>query len=313
MPGLTALIPLDGTELSESSFALLPVAKQLGISKVVLLSVWDGDWDDERDNIPGRAEDMKGVGDKGRAYLEGYLNSKTAEVSNLGFEVEIAVRSGRAADEVIEQAEASDADLIIIATHGRSGIARWRLGSVADSIIRHASCPAIVIGPNVDEELAPYNLKRVLVPLDGSALSELALPIAAYVAKQTGSTIDLVRTVSVAPVSYDDSMGVYPVDLLTAMEDAARTYLDRMAAGLGEGTRTAILVGSPADQLIEYMKENPAGLVVMAAHGRTGVKRVLLGSVTDRVLHGSAPVLVLRPEEGAKSGLVEAAGGAAAS
>ncbi|MPZ48715.1 MAG: hypothetical protein GEU75_05275 [Dehalococcoidia bacterium] len=313
MPGLTALIPLDGTDLSESAFALLPFIKQLGIARVSLLSIWDDDWDDERDNIPGRESDIRGVAEKGRAYLENYLSGKADHVRSLGIEAETVVRSGHAGEEVVAYAEEAGIDLIVIATHGRSGIARWRLGSVADNIIRHASCPALVIGPNVEEELSPYAIKRIIVPLDGSALAEQALPIAAWVARLTGATIDLVRSVSVAPVSYDDSMGVYPIDLLTAMEDAAKTYLDRMASIVGEGTRTALLLGSAADQLLDYMKENPADLVVMAAHGRSGVKRVILGSVTDRVLHGPAPVLVLRPEEGARTALAEAAGGAAAS
>ena len=71
----------------------------------------------------------------------------------------------------------------VVATHGRSGIARFRLGSVADKIIRQSPAPVLVIGPNVDVELAPYALKRVLVPLDGEELAEQALPIAAWIAR----------------------------------------------------------------------------------------------------------------------------------
>jgi nucleotide-binding universal stress UspA family protein len=307
MPGLTALIPLDGTKLSESAFALLPFAKQLGVAKVVLLSVWESEWDRE-ERIPGREEsELQEVAEKGRAYLGAYLNSQAEHVTSMGFEAETVVRIGRAAEEALEYIGGAGVDLVLIATHGRSGIARWRLGSVADSIIRNAPCPVLVIGPNVNVELAPYALKRVLVPLDGSALAEQALPVATWVARVMGAEIDLVRSISVTAVAYDEGYGVYPVDLLTAMEDAAKTYLDRIAAALGGNVRTALLIGGAGDQILEYLQENPAGLVVMAAHGRAGVTRLVLGSVTDRVLHGPAPVLVLRPEAEAKSALVEAA------
>lgn len=315
MAGLTALIPLDGTEFSESAFELLPMVKSMGVDKVVLVSVWQSAWE-EKDHPEGRQEgEWKEVEEKGRTSLEAYLNERAERVKAMGFSSEGVMRTGKPADEVIDYAETSDADLIIIATHGRTGIARWRLGSVADVIVRHAPCPALVVGPNVEVELKPYALKRILVPLDGSALGETALPMASWISRLTGAEIDLVRSVSVAPVAYDDTMGggVYPIDLLTAMEDASRIYLDRMASVVGGKARTSLLIGGAGDQILEYLKESPADLVIMAAHGRAGVKRVVLGSVTDRVLHGPAPVLVLRPEPEAKSRLTEAAAGTASS
>jgi nucleotide-binding universal stress UspA family protein len=313
MAGLTALIPLDGTEFSESAFALLPLAKEMGVSRVQLISVWESAWE-EKEHPEGRKEgEWHEVAEKGRNFLDAYLKERAEQVKGWGFEAEIVVRLGKPADEVVAYAESVDMDLVIIATHGRSGIARWRLGSVADVIVRHAPCPTLVIGPNVEVELAPYKLNRILVPLDGSALAETALPLAAWIARLSGAEVDLVRSISLAPVAYDDTMGgVYPIDLLTAMEDAARIYLDRMAGVVGGKVRTSLLIGGAGDQILEYLKESPADLVIMAAHGRAGVKRLVLGSVTDRVLHGPAPVLVLRPEAEAKSRLTEAAGGIAA-
>jgi nucleotide-binding universal stress UspA family protein len=308
MAGLTALIPLDGTEFSESAFALLPFARQMGIDSVHLVSVWESAWE-QKDHPAGRKEgEWEEVTEKGRNFLDAYLGQRAEQVKGMGFSAQPVVRIGKPADEVAAYAESADIDLILIATHGRSGIARFRLGSVADSIIRHAACPTLVVGPNVEVELAPYSLKRILVPLDGSALSEAALPMASWLARLTGAEIDLVRSISLAPVAYDDSMGgVYPIDLLTAMEDAARVYLDRMAGVLGGEVRTSLLIGGAGDQILEYLKESPADLVIMAAHGRAGVKRLVLGSVTDQVLHGPAPVLVLRPEAEAKSRLAAAA------
>jgi nucleotide-binding universal stress UspA family protein len=301
MPGLTALVPLDGTRLSESAFALLPVVQKLGVANVRLVSAWEESWS-EAENIPGRAEgELKEVAERGRSYLEAYLNQQADVVRRIGFEVETKVLIGRAADGILEMAEskADPIDIIVIATHGRSGIERWRLGSVADKIIRNASCPTLVIGPNVKEELAPYVMRRILVPVDGSELSEAALPMATWIADAFSAELDLARVVSLTPIAMDQSMGVYPVDLLSAMEDAAGAYLQKVKQDLDAKRKitTSLLIGNAGEQLLEYIKQTPASLVVMASHGRAGVVRAALGSVADRMLHGPAPVLVFRPDE----------------
>ena len=309
MPGLTALVPLDGSKLSESSFSLLPFIKSLGFTKVQLISVWDGAGHDEEKPDSKTAE----IVEKGRSYLDAYLTVHSEQVKIAGFEVETLVRVGSAADETLKAAADTGSDLIVIATHGRDGLDRFRLGSVADKIIRHATCPTVVIGPNVNVELAPYALRRILVPLDGSELAEAALPIASWLASAQGASLDLVRVVSVASVSYDTDMGGYPVDLMDAMEDAATTYMTRIAGQLSakHQVETSVYIGSAAEQILEHLSQKPAALVVMASHGRTGFARAALGSVADRVLHGPAPVLILRPEEEVKSRLVADAEAAA--
>jgi nucleotide-binding universal stress UspA family protein len=304
MPGLTALIPLDGSDLSEHALELLPFIKLLGFEKVRLVSVWEGHGEHHA-VLPGRREDeLREIGEKGRGLVAAYLKGHVERVESAGLEAQTEVRSGRAADEVLAASEA-DTDLVLIATHGRSGVARWRLGSVADKIIRDENCPTLVIGPNVREELKPYVLKRILVPVDGSPLAEEALPLAGWIAGRVNAEIDLVRTVSLTSVAYDPSLGIYPVDLVEALEDAAKDYLTQAAARFtGRQVSTALRIGSPSEQLLQHMEERPAGLVVMASHGRAGVLRAALGSVADRVLHGPAPVLILRPGDEAGSRLL---------
>lgn len=310
MPGLTALIPLDGTKLSESAFALLPFIKRLGFSKVRLVSVWESVWE-EQESLPGSPTEREETDERGRAYLTAYLASRAGEVRAQGLEVEEVVRVGRAAEETLAVADA-EADLVLIATHGRSGAARWWLGSVADKIVRGASCPVLVIGPNVTVALDPFALRRLLVPLDGSQQAEQALALADWIASLTGAEIDLVRAISLMPVAYDPGMGLYPVDLLTTMEDAARTYLERVATRLKTSkVRQTLLIGSAGERILDHMKEEPAQLVVMATRGRSGLARLALGSVADRVLHGSAPVLLFRVDAAAKSRLLAAARGVA--
>ena len=293
MAGLKALIPLDGTSLSESAYELLPLLKTLGIDAIRLVSVWESAWE-ESEGPPGNREYGETT-EKGRAYLEAYLKQQAEKVAAEGFTVEQEVRVGRASDEILERC--SDVDLVLIATHGRTGVARWWLGSVADIVIREAGCPVLVIGPNVSQELSPQ-VKRVLLPLDGSVEAEEALPVATWIAGLTGAELDVVRSLSLTPVAYDPGMGVYSADLIDSMEEAVRAYLADVNARLeGKKATTTMRVGSPGEMLYQHLEERPAGLIVMTSHGRSGVKRVALGSVTDRMLHGPAPVLVIRAGE----------------
>jgi nucleotide-binding universal stress UspA family protein len=129
--------------LSEEALNLLPFLKLLGVTTVHLLSVWEeaqGQADDER---------LKEASEKGRSYLTAYLQDKSETLKATGLNVEAEVRMGAPAEQLLRAADEARASLIAIATHGRTGTERWRLGSVADKVIRGASCPALIIGPNV--------------------------------------------------------------------------------------------------------------------------------------------------------------------
>jgi nucleotide-binding universal stress UspA family protein len=289
MAGLKALIPLDGTSLSESAFELLPLLKAMGFDSVRLVSVWESAWEESESKREGFGE----ATEKGQAYLEAYLQQKSETVRATGLEAEPMVRLGRAAEELIEAAR--DVDLVLIATHGRSGIARWWLGSVADKVVREVECPVLLIGPNVSQAAAPSLLQRILLPLDGSPEAEEAVPVAAWIAGLSASELDVVRCMSLTPVAYDPSMSIYSAELIDSMEEAVREYLAKIETALaGKKVKTTMLVGGAGELLVEHLQEHPAGLVVMTSHGRSGVRRLALGSVTDRLLHGPAPVLVVR-------------------
>jgi nucleotide-binding universal stress UspA family protein len=302
MPGLKALVPLDGTKLSESAFELLPLLKTLGVEDVRLVSVWESAW--EESEADGKQHEFGEATEKGRAYLEAYLKQQAETVRGGGFNVEEVVRVGKASDEVVECC--SDVDIVLIATHGRTGVARWWLGSVADVVIRDAGCPVLVIGPNVHQELAPQ-IKRILLPLDGSPEAEVALPVATWIAGLTGAEIDVVRSLTLTPVAYDPGMGVYSADLIDSMQEAVTDYLAQIQSKLAnKKITTTMLFGSPGEMLYEHLEKRPADLVVMTSHGRSGVRRAALGSVTDRLLHGPAPVLVIRDHESQGGLLVKA-------
>jgi nucleotide-binding universal stress UspA family protein len=301
---LIALIPLDGTKLSESAYAMLPLVRQLGIDRIRLVSVWESAAEESES---GREESELGeVTEKGRAFLDAYLEQQAEAVTAQGFEVETVVKIGRPADEILEATQ--DVDMILIATHGRSGIARWWLGSVADQVIKESACPCLVIGPNVETDLEHFEVNRILLPLDGSETAEQAIPLAVFIADKTGAEIDIVRAMSLTAVSYDPGMSVYSADLITAMEDSVKAYLQSVAGKLGDRkVESTMLIGGAGETLLEHLKDKPANLVVSTTHGRTGVKRAALGSTTDRLLHGPAPVLIFRPSDEEPGDIVDAA------
>jgi nucleotide-binding universal stress UspA family protein len=175
---------------------------------------------------------------------------------------------------------------------------------VADKVIRAAICNTLVVGPKAAERgtwidariMEPF--KSLLVPHHGSELAETALPVASTFAESYGAQIHLVRVVAIPMPA--DGMGEmsYMPEMLDTLVDSARTYLRNTAAALQRpDIKTDVLVGGAAWRLEDYVSGNAIDLVIMTSHGRGGFVRTALGSVTDRLLGGAAPVLVVRPRE----------------
>jgi nucleotide-binding universal stress UspA family protein len=141
----------------------------------------------------------------------------------------------------------------------------------------------------------------VLVPLDGSKLSEFALEEGARIAKGFGAALHITQVISPASQTFlFDVPSATSVDVATQIEEGVETYIkghgQRLAAQ-GTDVKTCVLRGPPADELIEYVEAQGIDLVVMTSHGRGGLARVALGSVADRMLQSEAPVYLIRPTE----------------
>ena len=293
------LIPLDGSKLAEHALAYVPALRPLGDLQFEFLTVLDSDSDseDRRGEAQGREENL----------MLTYLLEIAGEIrTHLGVEVGTKVLSGTPAQSIIEEEKSFGADFLVISTHGASGISRWRFGSVTDKLIRGASCNTLVIGPEAAEreqwligELTPA-FKNLMVPLDGSALAEEALPQAQRFAEAFGSHLHLIRTVSLTALGADAaSASSYWTEMSEAMVKEATDYLRNVAGPLPSGIKSSVEVevGAPSDRLTEYVTKNAIDLVVMTTHGRSGLTRTALGSVTDRLLGGDAPVLVVRHQD----------------
>jgi nucleotide-binding universal stress UspA family protein len=231
---------------------------------------------------------------------EKYLQAVAATLT--AAKIKTVVDSGRPEEVIIEKAAADQDTLITMATHGRSGMNRWLLGSVAEKVLRGGSNPVLLIRAteNTRSEDGP-TLKSLIVPLDGSDLAERVLPKAVEFAKQRDLEIVLIRTYHIPTTAYAGVEGyALPIDdLLKDMREEACEYLENKVTdvkklGLAKVSFRA-KEGLPADEIISFAKNLPGGLIAMSTHGRSGVRRWVLGSVTETVVrHAENPVLVIR-------------------
>ena len=185
--------------------------------------------------------------------------------------------------------QAANSDIVVMSSHGRSGFDRFMLGSVAEKVVRRASCPILVVRSN-----AVYldHLKRILVPLDGSGFSVQALPEASKLAQASGATLVLARIV--------EPTNVHPryVPEHDPQEQARQVdgYLNEVKSRVDSSIPVEIVhgFGSPSRVLLELAESQNIDLVVMATHGRSGLDRFFLGSVAENVLRASqTPVLLV--------------------
>ena len=296
MSPLKVLIPLDGSKLAESSLTYLSSLRALDEVELELLSVVNPE------------ESVRGLGhgeDQGREHnlLATYLREVKEDLrKHLGLEAQTKVLHGLPSATICKEAEDFNADLIVISTHGRSGVSRWRIGSVADKVVRAANRNVLVIGPRAAEAASWYAeftppFRSILVPLDGSDLAEQALPVGQRFAERFESTVHLVQVVLVATYA---GLGENLVpDTLTIVQEGAESYLNSTMQRFPRQTvKTSVRVGSAAAELANYVTDNGIELIVMTSHGRGGIVRTALGSVTDRMLGLQAPVLVVRPRAG---------------
>ena len=234
-----------------------------------------------------------------------YLEAKVRDISaSHGIAPIPVLLDGNPAEELVRYAREERADLVVMATHGRGGVCRLWLGSVADQVVRQADQPVLLIRPDGLDQ--PVSFQRILVPLDGSRRAEKALPGAwELLAPETG-VLHLLNVVTLpfmfAPPARP---GLDPEsENVQRRKLFAYRYLRRIAAGpRAEGAAVAVHVAEgldPAREILRYCADERIDLVAIATHGRAGPARWALGSVEDKIVRaGMAPVLVCRaPEAG---------------
>ena len=194
--------------------------------------------------------------------------------------------------EIVDQLEKQGFDLCVAATHGRTGLARILLGSVTTQVVRHAPCSVLVVRP--DGEVKPFH--HALVPTDFSESAMHALDLAAALVEPTGSIV-LLHVIEV-PAAY--AAEVLVADFARDLDNHAAAALDTEVERIRRTTRVRVevrsLCGSPGAQVLAALDaDGSVDLVIMGSHGRTGIKRALMGSVAEKIVrHARCPVLVAR-------------------
>ncbi|MCX7624303.1 MAG: universal stress protein [Thermomicrobium sp.] len=235
---------------------------------------------------------------------ETLVAGQARQLAQYGVTPRTVVRLGRAAEELLAEAARWPDPLLVLGSHGRAGLGRAVLGSVTDRVVRAGVSPVLVVragGPLLE------SIEHLLVPLDGSVESERALPYAMEFAQRAGARITLVRVAETHRELLLEWRG-HPVAPSTLEEIAARereasAYLERIRAGLPSGIRADVLAlsGDPKRQLLAAIERERPDLVVLTTHGRSGVRRWLLGSVTERLLTATRVPLLVVPSRGRES------------
>jgi nucleotide-binding universal stress UspA family protein len=298
------LVPLDGSALAEQVLPYMkPLAKAL-VASIELLRI-----------IPPAGlelADPSSTNPQDQAL--DYLRSISASLNDLGVSISSIVRQGSPASWIISEAEQEPGTLIAMSTHGRSGVARWLLGSVTDKVLLATTTPLLIVRPSEPPNpVSEVQLKTVIVPLDGSVLAEQVLLHVATLAKALDLAVKLVQVhPSVEEYSryferqqIGSAATVYsgPYEVFSREADAqAMEYLHEVKMQLHhEGVwlvEESLLRGHPAATIVDLARETPGSLVAMTTHGRSGMGRWLLGSVAERVIrHSGVPVLVVRSSE----------------
>ncbi len=291
------MVPLDGSDEAE---AILPYVSRIASGMdlaVALLSVMD------RGAMEMRESYYSSLFERAEQEAKGRLHNAAHQLQQDGVRTEELVISGRADAEITEAADRLGCNLIAMSTHGRSLLGRGILGSVADRVVHTARIPVLTVTPG---KVRAYHgsdtvVTRLVVPLDGSALAETVLPYVKEMASKLGYTVVLLRVVR--PLHYF-WVGEHPPEINeenALMENEAREYMEATAEGLsrdGVAVEWRVLVGHPTTIVLEQIRDIPHSIVAMTTHGRSGLRRWLIGSLAETLVRsGGDPVLIVPPPE----------------
>lgn len=293
------LVPLDGSPLAEQAIPVAVAIAERARCKLKLVLVHQPLLAIE----PGPA--FTKIELAMQKANRDYLRSVAAPLrERLGRLLSSAVLEGPVVQTLARYARELGSDLLVMTTHGRGGIRRAWLGSVADRLIRTAEVPILVMRPTGPRTPAPSpELKEMLLPLDGSPLAEAVLEPAVALARLWDAEISLVQVVRPVVLTSDPPLPFptgYSDQVTRIRREEAQDYVQDIAERLREsGVRAsgiAVTGGGVAETLLDLARPDRVSLMAVATHGRGGARRFVLGSVADKLVRAAeVPLLVVRP------------------
>ncbi|WP_256300602.1 universal stress protein [Haloarchaeobius salinus] len=276
------LVPTDGSECATAAVGYAEDLARHYDAAVHVLHVVDSR---TAENVPQQEE--RGL------RAEAIVEEVTEEVEAADLEVEGAVRTGVPHRTILEYVEKNDIDLVVMGTHGRTGVERYLLGSVTEKVLRRSDVPVLTVR-DTDDGSVHYPFESVLIPTDGSDAADAAADVGLDVAARYGSEVHVVSVVDAFSMGLD----VRSQLMTDALEDAAAEAVESIAGRADDSVarvEKTVGYGRPYRKLRRYVEENDIDLVVMGTHGRTGLERYLIGSVTEKIVRTSpVPVLTVR-------------------
>jgi nucleotide-binding universal stress UspA family protein len=300
----TILVPVDGSRFSE---AALSHAKRLARAAdatlhLALVHHVLPAWNPAIGFPSGGATLDEGARTRELSYL-GTLSAAVA--AETGCRVEHALLDGSPGEALVRHAREIGASLVVMATHGRGPASRFWLGSTTDHVLRHVGVPLLAIRPADDsgEPTGVPSIRRILVPVDASPLSQQVVEPVAKLARLFEADLVLLTVVEPAIGTMDPALpfpSAIDPEIVNSQRAEAQARLDAIAArlkqdGLRAETRVVVALGV-APSILEVLDRGDADMVAMSTHGEGGLRRAFIGSVTDKVIRGAQkPVLAWRP------------------
>ncbi len=302
------LVPLDGSPRAELILSQVGRILRREDAEVLLLRVVDIPIPMGSPEISAQV-DVTQLRAQERDAAQKYVHEVARRFSDRGAKVHGRVAEGSPADLILQTARSEGSTLIAMATHGRSGLARWALGSIAEKVARAADVPLLLVrsfrrSPKGDlEPMVPEELpfRRILVPVDGSATSMSIVTPAEKFAQLFGSEVLVVHVrppfVPPSPVlpGMEAGMPLLQPPPLPAEKDETTEKAAERFRHAGLSARRLSLEGEPAAEILDVSSSEHVDLIALGTHGRSGFSRWALGSVAERVLRSAeVPLLLIR-------------------
>ena len=294
------LVPLDGSELAERALEPASALARLVNGELLLMAVAVPEIivaEYGTVNVYHLGQAL----DRSHHELLGYLQSVQQSIADSRCTVRVAVKDGDPASAIVDIVVEESTDLIVMSTHGRSGFTRWMMGSITTKVLHKAPCPVLAVR-------SAEPISRVLITLDGSELAEQALEPGFEVAKRLGAQVTLLTVQVESEIDFAGIKQLEQVEKGLGKREQQRIYerdeqylkniADHYEAINGLKTQISVADGPVAQAILHFADEWGADLIVMATHGRTGLRRWVYGSVTDKILGGAhCAMMIIRPPD----------------